>query len=171
MKYTPTFTGVAKAGKFVPDVPDGVTKCLRAMEGKRTQVTIGAESKKMSQPKSHSQVKTIFGLMIEEAVKQAEEKTIGVEDLMIYLLAKDIPKGQAITKDYLHQLMYIICPTTDDKGNKITLSKMDTVQASSLFDRFRNIVAGIGIYIPDPKKELPPAEELEATLITENEDG
>ncbi|MCK5610222.1 hypothetical protein KAR91_50585 [Candidatus Pacearchaeota archaeon] len=156
-----SFTGTAKAGSFVPDKAEGVTKCLRAMDGKQIQVTIQVASTKTSQPKSHSQVKMIFGLMIDEAVRQAEEKTIGVEDLMIYLLANDIPKGQAITKDYLHQLMYIICPTTDEKGNQTTLSKMDTVQAASLFERFRNTVAGIGIYIPDPKKKLLPAEAVQ----------
>ncbi len=148
MRITPTFSGMARAGSFVPDLPGGLTKCLRAMEGKRVQVTL--DTKPDSKPKSHKQCKMIFGLMVDDAVRQAEEKTIGVEDLMIYLLANDIPKGQAITKDYLHQLMYIICPTTDDEGNRVTLSKMDTIQANSLFERFRNILAPLRIVIPEP---------------------
>ncbi len=153
----PAFAGTAPAGQFVTDKVGGITKCLRAMEGKRIQVTINVEGAVPAQPKSHLQTKMIFGLMIKEAVWQAKEKTIGVEDLMIYLLANDIPKGQEITKDYLHQLMYIICPTTDEKGNQVTLSKMNTIQASSLFDRFRNILAPIGIFIPDPKPKLQEA--------------
>ncbi len=106
--------------------------------------------KRTKKDKSYRQVKMIFGLMIEEAVRQAKDKTIGVEDLMIYLLARDIPKGQEITKDYLHQLMYIICPTTDENGERVTLSQMNTIQASSLFERFRNILAPLRIVIPDP---------------------
>ncbi len=101
-------------------------------------------------PKTPKQCAVIFALMIGQAVQQAAEKCIGVEDLMKYLLAQNIPMGVAIDKDYLHALMYVICPTINDKGEKITLSKMNTKQASELFERFRNIIAPLGIVIDDP---------------------
>ncbi len=116
-------------------------------------------------PKTPKQCAVIFALMIGQAVQQAQEKCIGVEELMRYLLAQNIPMGVAIDKDYLHALMYVICPTVNDKGEKITLSKMNTKQASNLFERFRNIVAPLGIVIDDPdpewKKRL---SEVESTL-------
>lgn len=104
-------------------------------------------------PKSQKQLGVIFGLMIGQAVQQAADKAIGVEGLMKYLLAQNIPMGVAITEDYLHALMYVICPTVDDKGNKVTLSKMNTKQASELFGRFRNILAPLGIVIDDSDKD------------------
>lgn len=100
--------------------------------------------------KSYAQVKLIWGNMIANTISQAEEKSIGISDLLIYLLTDNIPKGVAIDKDFLHQLMYVICPTCDENGKKITLSKMDTVQASSLFERYINIMAGVGIRIDPP---------------------
>jgi len=106
--------------------------------------------------KSYSQVKLIWGNMIANTILQAEEKGIGVDDLLKYLLVGNIPKGAAIDEDFLHALMYVICPTTNEDGKKITLSKMNTLQASSLFKRFCDILAGIGIYIEEP-------DNLEAT--------
>ncbi len=101
-------------------------------------------------PKTQKQLGVIFGLMIGQAVQQAQDKCIGVEDLMRYLLTQDLPKGVAITKDYLHALIYIICPTFNDKGEQITLRDMDTLQAADVFERFRNILAPLGIVIDDP---------------------
>ena len=49
-----------------------------------------------------------------------------------------------------HELMYAICPTTDEDGRRVTLSKMDTKQAAELFERFRTIIAPLGVCIPDP---------------------
>lgn len=105
------------------------------------------------QTKTYSQVKLIWGNMIANTIIQSQEKGIGVDDLLKYLLAGNIPKGTAIDENFLHQLMYVICPTTDETGKKITLSKMNTLQASSLFTRYCQIMAGTGIYIEEPKLE------------------
>lgn len=112
------------------------------------------EAKRSRKSKTHKQVKMIFGLMIEQTIQQAKENAIGVDDLLLYLINGNIPKGTEINKDFLHALMYTICPTFDENGEKVTLSKMDTKQAAELFERFRNIMAGIGIVIDDPKAEL-----------------
>lgn len=111
------------------------------------------EIERTKKAKTTKQCAVIFGLMIEQALHQMEEQTIGVEELMRYLLANDIPKGQKVTRDYLHQLMYIICPTTNERGDRLTLSKMDTTQASSLFERFRTILAPLGVVIDDPNMD------------------
>ena len=106
--------------------------------------------KRAKKHKSHKQVKTIFGHMIEQTIIQCNDLGIGIDDLLVYLIDGNIPKGQAITKDFLHQLMYTICPTTDEEGRRVTLSKMNTKQGSELFERFRTTLAPLGIDIPDP---------------------
>jgi hypothetical protein len=107
---------------------------------------------KYRQPKTVNQVKMIFGNMIEQTIAQANDLGIDVSYLLKYLLDDRIPKGQGLTKDFLHELMYVICPTTDEDGKRVTLSKMDTIEAAKLFDRFRDMVAPLGIVIPEPDK-------------------
>lgn len=107
------------------------------------------ELKKFHPSKTHKQVKLIFGNMIENTIVQANDLGIDVSDFLKYLLDDRIPKGQGLTKDFLHEIMYVICPTTDEDGKRTTLSKMDSEQASNLYERFRNIVAPLGIDIPD----------------------
>lgn len=102
------------------------------------------------EPKSDKQLGVIWGLMIDHTIAQANDLGIDVSDFLKYLLDDRIPKGQGLTPDFLHELMYVICPTTDEDGRRITLSKMNTEQASDLFERFRNIVAPLGIVISDP---------------------
>lgn len=101
-------------------------------------------------PKSQKQCAVVFALMIQQTIIQANDLAIGVDDLLVYLIDGRIPKGQMLTTDFLHELMYCICPTTDDEGRRVTLSKMDTKQASDLFERFRTIMGPLGIDIPDP---------------------
>lgn len=108
------------------------------------------EAKRTKKKKTPKQCAVIFGLMIKETIVQANEKAIGVDDLLVHLIDGNIPKGQMLTTGFLHELMYTICPTTDENGRRITLSKMNTEQANSLFERYRNILAPIGIVIDDP---------------------
>ncbi len=119
------------------------------------------EYKKTKKYKTHSQVKMIFGLMIDSTIWQADELGIGVEDLLVYLIDGNIPKGVSLTKEFLHELMYAICPTTNEKGERITLSKMSTIEANELFERFRNVMAPTGICIPEPNKNWNKGERNE----------
>lgn len=105
---------------------------------------------KSRRSKSDSQVKMIFGLMIQSTIEQAEYLGIGVEELLVYLMDGNIPKGVGLNKDFLHALMYEVCPTFDDEGRRVTLSKMNTKQAADLFERYRNLLAPLGIVIQDP---------------------
>ena len=108
------------------------------------------EIKKERPPKTQKQCAVIFALMIQQTIVQANDKAIGVDDLLVYLIDGRVPKGVGLTTDFLHELMYVICPTTDENGRRITLSKMNTLQANELFERFRNIMAPLGIVIDDP---------------------
>jgi len=101
-------------------------------------------------PKSHQQVKMIFGLMIQSTIVQANELAIDTSDFLAYLVDSSIPKGQGLTQGFLHELMYAVCPTTDEDGRRVTLSKMSTEQAGDLFESFRTIVAPLGINISNP---------------------
>ena len=101
-------------------------------------------------PKSQKQCAVIFALMIQQTIIQANDLAIGVDDLLVHLIDGRIPKGQMLTVDFLHELMYVICPTTDKDGRRVTLSKMNTLEASELFERYRNIMAPLGIVIDDP---------------------
>jgi hypothetical protein len=142
--------------KFQGIVKDG--KILYSQEQLRSRKTFVAslEGKAISedieirrQHRSDKQLKVIFGLMMSEIIVQANDLGIDVSYLLRYLI-DDMPKGQAITKDFLHELMYVLVPTVDDEGRRVTLSKMDTLQASRLFEGVRNILAPIGINVPDP---------------------
>lgn len=108
------------------------------------------EFKRERPPKTPKQCAVIFALMIRETIIQANDKAIGIDDLLVHLIDGRIPKGQMLTVDFLHELMYVICPTTDKDGHRITLSKMNTKQASELFERYRTIMAPLGIVIDDP---------------------
>lgn len=59
MKISPTFVGTCRAGQFVPDKAEGVNKCLRSREGKRTRVTISDEET----PRSNPQLRYLFGVV------------------------------------------------------------------------------------------------------------
>ncbi len=100
--------------------------------------------------KTQKQCAVIFALMIQQTIVQANDLAIGIDDLLVHLIDGNIPKGVGITQDFLHELMYVICPTTDKDGRRITLSKMNTEQANNLFERFRLLMAPLGIDIPDP---------------------
>lgn len=108
------------------------------------------EIKRIKKKKTPKQCGVIFGLMIDKTIVQANDKAIGIDDLLVHLIDGNIPKGVGLTQDFLHELMYVICPTTDKDGRRITLSKMNTEQANSLFERFRDVMAPLGIVIPDP---------------------
>jgi hypothetical protein len=141
-------------GKKVKGLPVFTSAVLELRRRKWDQIKDGQTFKTSlvipRKGKSQAQLGLIFGNMIANTVLQAEEQGIGVDDLLIYLLNSGIPKGQAITAEYLHELMYVICPTTNEDGDRVTLRDMDTQQANSLFERFRTIIAGIGIVIDDP---------------------
>ena len=111
--------------------------------------------------KTKKQLGTIFGLMMESVIAQANDLGIDTSYFLQYLVKDDLPKGQGLTKDFIHELMYVVCPTTDDEGKRVTLSKMNTKQAAELFEGFRNLMAPLGIVVPDPDPEWKEKEGVQ----------
>jgi len=111
---------------------------------------ITAEYKILRPSKTSQQVKTHWGLMINTIIAKVSDDGIDTSKFLKLMVRPDLPTGIPLTKDFLHELLYILCPIFDDEGKRITLSKMDIEQASRWFDMCMNLMASRGIYIPDP---------------------
>ena len=102
-----------------------------------------------TKPKTHAQVKTIFGLAIAQIVDEFESR--GWDSSMLLNMPK--PTGVEVSKGLLKEFLYAVCPIYDDNDKLITLSKADTRQAAFFFDDIRNHAASQWeIYIQDPNK-------------------
>ncbi len=123
---------------------------LVTMEGKPVTEIL----KKTVKSKSNKQVRTHFGLLIKTVIVKANDEGIDTSDFLKLIVQDDLPTGVGLTNDFLHQLFLNVCPVYDDDSRKVTLSKMNTEQASKWFDDCRNLLASRGIYVdnPDPKK-------------------
>jgi hypothetical protein len=108
------------------------------------------EIKRIPKKGTLKQNAAIFGVAIKNIIVQANDLGIDVSYLLKYLLDGRIPKGQGLTVDFLHELMYIISPTTDEDRKRTTLSNMSTVQKANLYKALQGIFAPIGIVIDDP---------------------
>jgi transcriptional regulator with XRE-family HTH domain len=112
------------------------------------------EVKRKRKPKSQKQLGNIFGNMIAKIEHEANEvRQDGVDGLIKYLKDLDIPKGVEATPDFIKKVLYTVAPTFNGIGKEVTLSKMDTKQASDFFKRAANIMSGY-VPIPDPSTEL-----------------
>ena len=103
--------------------------------------------------KSWAQCKLLFGNMIGNAVKQANKKHITTEKMMRFLLDDELrnePNGVPVDKDFMHAFLYVISPTFSVDGKPVTLSGMDTEQASRLFSVCQLFLARMNIIIKNP---------------------
>lgn len=100
-----------------------------------------------TKPKTHAQVKTIFGLAIAQIMSDFESR--GWDSSMLLNMPK--PTGIAVSKGLLKEFLYAVCPIYDENDKLITLSKSDTTQASKFFKDIRNHAASQwSVYIPEP---------------------
>lgn len=61
------------------------------------------------------------------------------------------PTGVGVDKDMLQVFFYALFPTLNDKGERITLSKMNTKQESAFYDKIVSFASSQWqIYIPEP---------------------
>ena len=108
------------------------------------------EIKRKRKPKSQKQLGNIFGNMIAKIEYEANEvRQDGIDGLIKYLRQLDEPKNLEATPDIIKKVLYTVAPTFNGFGKEITLSKMDTKQATDFFKRAADIMAGY-VYIPDP---------------------
>jgi len=140
--------GQATYPKPIPEILAEVEQMLLA--GKRGQAV---EIKKKRKPKSQKQLGNIFGNMITKIEYEANEvRQDGVDGLIKYLKDKDIPKGVEATTDFIKKVLYTVAPTYNGLGKEITLSKMNTKEATDFFKRAADMMANY-VYIPDPTKD------------------
>jgi len=121
--------------RYLSSLPDG------------TRVT--KEIKPIRESKTHKQVKTIFGLVIMDALQQFEDRGIGTDEL----LHLEIPTGNAITMGFLKEYLYAVCPMYNEDGRRITISHKDcdTKCAHDFINAARNHLASqYQVFIPDP---------------------
>lgn len=129
---------------------DSRKRYLVSMEGKPVTEIL----KKTIKSKSNKQVRTHFGLLLKTVIVKANSEGIDTSEFLKLIVRDDLPTGVGLTNDFLHQLFLNVCPVYDEDGRKVTLSKMNTEQASKWFDECRNLLSSRGIYVddPDPKK-------------------
>jgi len=110
------------------------------------------EVKRSRPPKSQKQLGYIFPGMIAKIKEEGNEiRQDGVDGLLKYLLDPSIPKNQPLTDDFIKAVLYAIAPTFDDKGRKITLSSMNTLEAKIFIEQVQNLMAGY-VYLENPDK-------------------
>jgi len=143
--------GQGTGGELVLPLPqlESRKQYLVSMEGKPVTEIL----KKTVKSKSSQQVKAHFGLLVNTVIARANDEGIDTSEFLKLLVRGDLPTGVGLCQKFVHELLYVLCPCTDEEGRRITLSKMTTTQAAEWFDRCRNLLASRGIYIPDPDPE------------------
>lgn len=99
--------------------------------------------------RTSQQIKCHFGLLINTVIAKANDEGIDTSTFLKLMVQEDLPTGIGITKDFLHELLLILCPIYRD-GRRITLGQMTVPEASQWFDKCRNLLASRGIYVDDP---------------------
>jgi hypothetical protein len=111
-----------------------------------TQVRI--EIVRVGRNKTVQQLRTHWGLVIGTIRREFDERGM---DLATFLRSETIPEGQPVPADVIQAVLYACCNDIGENGERKTLSKMSTWEASQFFDRCRNYAASAwNIQIPDP---------------------
>lgn len=106
--------------------------------------------KRVQRGKTWKQCKTVFGLAFMMIVNEFEVR--GWDCSMLLNLPE--PTGVSIDKDMLLMFFYALFPVYED-DRRITLSKMNTVQAADFYNKIQDWSASQwSIIIPDPRPEL-----------------
>ncbi len=103
---------------------------------------------RVTRSKSHQQVKTHWGLVVGTIRREFENRGM---DLATFLGSPTIPDGLEVPADVIQAVLYATCNDVGEHGERKTLSKMSTVEASVFFDKCRNYAASAwNIQIMDP---------------------
>jgi len=141
------FYGTIKKGKIVLSVAQ-LQMREKFLSEIKDDTPIEYDIKKVYQHKTVQQTKTYWGLAIQTILSDFNDR--GYDTSYLLPQAK-IPTGTEVSKDLMCEYLYACCPTFDDSGKRITLSKMTTKQAADFFDRVRNYASSQwGVVIPDP---------------------
>lgn len=139
--------GVARAGTLVFPTPEERqrTEWLMRYSGKFVKEHLQLRTAL----RTNQQIKCHFGLLINSVIAQANDDGLDTSSFLKLLVKEDSPTGVGLTKDFLHELFYCVCPVYRD-GQRITLSRMTIDEASRWFDECRNLLASRGIFVADP---------------------
>ena len=140
--------GTAKGGELVQTLMqlESRRQYLISMEGKGVTEILKATRKS----KTNRQVRTHFGLLIKTTIAKTNKTGIDTSDFLKLIVRDDLPSGVGLNENFLNQLFYVVCPTYDKDGQRVTLSQMTSAEASSWLKRCRNLLASRGIFIPEP---------------------
>ena len=124
-------------------------------DGFATQLPAGCYEitiKRSVKSKTQKQLGAHFGLMISQAIEQANDMGLDTSGFLKEMVKSDLPSGIGLTTDFLKEIFYAICPMYRD-GKRITLSKASTIEASKHFEDCRNLLAAHGIYVDEPRAD------------------
>jgi len=140
------FIGTKRDGKLVYP-PVIAEKKRRYWERVPDGAVVESSLKQPRKNKSHDQVEMIWGLLMGKAVIELDDR--GYDTSFLYNLPD--PTGIKIEEEDLCRFFYQVCPIYNEDGQRITLSKTDTKQASDFFEKVRSWMASQWqIDIPDP---------------------
>lgn len=116
--------------------------------------------------KTAAQVRCHWGLVINTIRREFEDRGM---DLATFLKSPSIPEGLPVPTDVIQAVLYACCNDVGDGGERKTLSKMNTIEASRFFDRCRDYAASAWrIVIPEPnsmwKQPEDCSRETESTI-------
>ena len=140
--------GIAKNGRWILPLNEEhlYTQLLKDCEGK----FVKGRFSKVGRNKTWKQCKTHFGLLLNAVIAEANERGTDTSEFLKLMVRDDLPTGVGLTKGFLHELLYALCPTYDEKGRRITLKTMTTDQASDWYERCQNLLSSRGYYVADP---------------------
>jgi hypothetical protein len=142
------FFGTIQQGRIQLSISQKLLR-QRYLTNLKNGTPITEEIKPIRKSKTHQQIKTIFGLAIQTCLDEFEDRGIGTDEL----LGLEIPTGNPITKGFMKEYLYSVCPMYSEDGKRITLSHRDctTKCASDFFDSIRNFMASQwSVYISEP---------------------
>lgn len=103
---------------------------------------------RVGKDKTLQQLRCHWGLVVGTIRREFEDRGM---DLATFLRSDTIPEGQPVPADVIQAVLYACCNAVGDAGERKTLSKMNTAEASRFFEACRNYAAAAwNIQIPDP---------------------
>lgn len=141
------FVATAKEGRLVlsPEQAEMRDVYVRKMkDGTKVRIKLT----RLGRDKTLQQLRCHWGLVIGTIKREFEERGM---DLATFLRSESIPEGQPVPVDVIQAVLYACCNDVGDNGERKTLSKMNTTEASRFFEKCRDYVAAQwSIQIPDP---------------------
>jgi len=104
-----------------------------------------------SAPKTHQQVKCHWGLVVGTIKQEFDDRGW---DMAVLFPDLDLPTGYEVPADVIQKVLYAACSDVGEAGERKTLSKMSTAEASRFFEKCRDWAAiKWNIVIPDPNPD------------------